>query len=89
VHPEAWLTVKTSPSMVSVPDRAGPSQAATLKPTVPDPAPVCPEVIEIQGALLCADHSHPAAVVTAIVPDPPLALTDWAVGAIDVVHPSP
>lgn len=58
-----------------MPVRVGPSQEPTLNPTAPGPLPLSPEVIAIHEALLCAVHPQPGAVVTLMVPDPPLAPT--------------
>jgi hypothetical protein len=68
--------------MVSVPVRAAPVFAWALKPTEPLAVPLAPEVMESHPALLVAVHAHPLVVVTATVPVPPLAATDWLVGAI-------
>ena len=79
----AWLTVKVRVAIVSVPVRAVPVLAATVKPTDPLPVPVAPDVIVIQDALLFAVHRHALVVVTATgVPVPPAAATFWLVGAI-------
>lgn len=72
-----------------MPVRDGPFHDETLNATVPDPTPDCPDVIEIHGASLWADHVHPAAVLTVIVPEPPLAPTVCDTGAIAVLHPTP
>jgi hypothetical protein len=89
LHPAVWVTVNRCPSTRSVPVRDGPSHALTLKATVPGPVPDCPEISAIHGTSLCADHVQPSAVLTAIVPEPPLAPTDCAVGRIEVLHPTP
>src|SRR5262245_41740271 len=49
-----WLTVNVRPPIVSVPLRAGPSVAPTLKLTVPLPEPLAPSVTVIQSAWLVA-----------------------------------
>jgi hypothetical protein len=53
--------------MFTVPVRALPVLAATLRPTEPFPLPDAPEVIVIHGTPLVAVHVQPAAVVTATV----------------------
>ena len=45
--------------------------ADTLKLTVPFPLPLAPMITVTHAALLVAVHEHPAAVVTATVPEPP------------------
>ena len=72
----ACVTVNVWPAMVSVPVRAGPVFAATVKFTVPLPVPdVTPSVSH--AALLTAVHVHPAVVVTATgVPAPPPLAAD-------------
>ena len=81
------MTVKVCPAMVSVPDRAGPVDAAVANAIVPGPFPFCPDVIAIQEALLPADQRQPASVATEMLPVPPLAATLWLVGVIDAVQP--
>jgi hypothetical protein len=76
VQPELWLTVNVRPATVSVPLRAGPVVAATANWTVPFPFRLPAFVIVIHDALLVAVHSHPATVVTATVPEPPVWRTD-------------
>jgi hypothetical protein len=76
VQPELWLTVNVRPAMVNVPLRAGPVVAATANWTVPFPFRLPALVIVIHEALLVAVHSHPATVVTATVPEPPVFATD-------------
>ena len=65
---------------VSVPLRALPPLAATLKLTVPAPLPLAPEVTVMNPALLTAVQLHPVAVVTARLPLPPAAEKFWLVG---------
>ena len=61
----ACVTVKAEPAMVSVPVRVDvPVFAATVKPAVPDPTTLAPDVTEIHEALLTEVHAHPAATVT-------------------------
>jgi hypothetical protein len=79
----AWFTVKACPAIESVPLRALPVLAATLKPTEPLPLPLAPEVIVSHDALLLAFHAHPAVVVTATLPLDALSGTFWLVGAIE------
>jgi hypothetical protein len=50
VHPGDCVTVIVRPATTSVPDRAGPSLAATRTATMPDPLPLAPLVIVIQVA---------------------------------------
>jgi hypothetical protein len=64
----AWVTVNPCPAIVSVPFRAAPVFAATLKPTDPLPLPDAPDVTVMNPALLAAVHVHPLAVVTVTVP---------------------
>jgi len=72
----AWFTVNARVAIVSVPVRAAPELAATVKPTDPVPVPVAPEVTEIHDAPLVAVHRHALVVVTATgVPAPPAAAT--------------
>jgi len=72
----AWLTVKARVAIVSVPVRAAPVLAATVKPTEALPVPVAPDVIVIHDALLLAVHRHALVVVTMTgVPVPPVAAT--------------
>jgi hypothetical protein len=59
---------------------------ATVNPTFPDPVPLAPDVIEIHNALLAAVHAHPAGIVTATVPLPPLPPTLWETGASVLLH---
>jgi hypothetical protein len=63
--------VKIDPAIVSVPVRALPVLAATVKLTLPLPVPLLPLVIVIQlFAPAVAVHGHPDCVVT--VTGPPL-----------------
>jgi hypothetical protein len=64
--PAAWFTLKGCPAIVSIPERAGPAFAATVKPTVPLPLPVAPDVTVIQVTWLVTLHAQPAVAVTAI-----------------------
>jgi hypothetical protein len=73
-------TVKVLPPTVRVAVRvAVPVLPATLKLADPLPEPL-PVPIVTHEALLEADHAHPAAVVTATVPEPPAFVNDWLVG---------
>jgi hypothetical protein len=76
LQPELWLTANARPAMVSVPLRAGPAFGATANWTVPLPLRLPPLAIVIHGALLAAVQSHPAAVVTATAPEPPVCATE-------------
>ena len=70
----AWVTGDVCPATVSVADRAEVEVfAAAVKLTVPLPEPLEPAVIVTHPALLPAVHEHPAVVVTAALPDPPVA----------------
>lgn len=69
----ACITVNVRPAIVSVPVRAAPLFAATLKATEPLPAPIAPDVTVIHDALLAAVHWHVLADVTVAVPAPPAA----------------
>jgi hypothetical protein len=53
--------------MATVPLRAAPVFAATLRPTDPLPVPDAPDVTVIHGTPLTAVHEHAAVVVTATV----------------------
>ena len=80
----ACVTVKVAPAIVSVPVRLDATVfAATVNPTVPFPEPVAPLVIVIHATLLTAVHEHPVATVTALLPVPPDAASDWLVGVMD------
>src|SRR6476660_8061906 len=59
--------------MPSVPLRAAPVFAATVKATVPLPLPVAPDEIVMKVALLVAVHAHPVPAVTGTDPVPPAA----------------
>ena len=51
-----------------------------LKVTVPSPEPLAPLVTLSHGALLAAFHVHPLAAVTAVVDNPPAAVSVREVG---------
>jgi hypothetical protein len=81
------LTVNVCPAIDSVPVRAGPLFAATLKDTVPLPLPDVPPVIASQSALFdVAVQAQPAAAVTVTDPAPPGVSTFAAIGAIVNEH---
>ena len=77
------------PATVSVPDRWPPVVDAALKPTVPGPEPLAPDVTVSQEALLVAVHEHPPAVATSMLPVPPLDGTSVLVGVIEKEQPPP
>jgi hypothetical protein len=80
-------TVNVLPAIVSVPVRAVPVLAAAVKPTVPLPVPLVPDVTVSHDALLVALHRHADWVETATGdPAPPAAAMFWLVGAIEYVH---
>jgi hypothetical protein len=54
--------------------------------TTPFPLPVDAEVSVIQLSFTTAAQSHPASVVTVMLPSPPMAGKDWLAGAIVVEH---
>lgn len=57
------------PAIVIEPERTVvPVLAATLYLAVPEPLPLAPDVIVIQGTPLTAVHAHPGVVPTAIEP---------------------
>jgi hypothetical protein len=72
--------------MVSVPVRAGPVLAATVKSTVPLPLPLAPAAIVIHVSVVVAVHAQPLAEVTATLPAPPLNPNVWLVGLSDARH---
>jgi hypothetical protein len=59
-HPCDCVTLKRCPAIVTELLRGGPVVAATLRPTVPLPRPLAPEVIVIHGASGAAVHAHNA-----------------------------
>ena len=72
--------------MVSEPERlVVPVFAVKLNATVPVPEPEAPDVSVIQPLLLAAVHAHPVAVVTVLLAEPAVAVTDWLAGDIDGV----
>jgi hypothetical protein len=74
--------VKVWPPIVIVPCRVCVAVfAATENDTVPLPLPLAPAVtVSHDGALLTADHAHPAGAVTAVEPLAPAAATLLLVG---------
>jgi hypothetical protein len=77
----AWVTVKVTPPIVSVPVRFVPAVlAAAVKLTVPFPDPDAPAVIVNQLSLLVAVHEQPVGAVTDVEPVPPAAAIDSDVG---------
>ena len=79
----ACVTLNVWPPIVSVPVRALVfGLADALNATVPAPLPLAPLVTVNHDVLLLTPvHAHPASVVTAVDPVPPLATTDWLVGS--------
>lgn len=82
----ACVRVNADPAIVSVPTRLVVAVFAE-KPnaTVPVPEPEAPDVRLIQELLLAAVHAQPAAAVTALLPEPADAITDWLAGEIEGV----
>jgi hypothetical protein len=75
------VTVKVWPAMITVPVREVPAVlAATLRPTVPLPVPLAPEVTVIHDALLVADRAQPVVPLTETLTPPPPAATVVLVG---------
>jgi len=80
------VTLNVCVAIITMPVRAAPVFAATLKPTTPLPVPAAPDVTVSHTALLTAVHAHAAAVVTFTVPVLAVEGTFCAVGAIAYVH---
>ena len=80
------MTLNVCVAIVTMPVRAAPVFAATLKPTTPLPVPAAPDVTVSHTALLTAVHAHAAVVVTFTVPVFAVEGTFCAVGAIAYVH---
>ena len=80
----ACVTVNVLPAIVTVPVRDDVLVlAATLRPTLPLPDPLAPDVTVIQPVLLLtAVHVQPLAADTLTVTVPPLEVTLWDVGVI-------
>jgi hypothetical protein len=79
----ACVIVKVCPAAVIVPVReAVVVFAATVKPAVPFPEPLAPELIVIQLAPLVAVQAHPVPAVTLRLPGPPAAAAASVVGVM-------
>ena len=85
-EPAACVTLNVCVAIVTMPVRAVPVFAATLKPTTPLPVPAAPDVTVSHTALLTAVHAHVAVVVTFTVPVLAVEGTFCAVGVIPYVH---
>ena len=68
--------------MVTVPVRAAPLFAAVVRPTVPFPAPLAPDVTAIHGTFEVDVQLQPAPAVTITDVVPPPAAADVDVGLI-------
>jgi hypothetical protein len=83
----ASLTVNAMPPIVRVPLRGVVVRfGSALKPTVPAPVPLLPDVTVNQLSLLVAVQSHPACVVIVTLPVPPRPATDCEIGEIAYEH---
>jgi hypothetical protein len=71
LHAVACVAVNVWLAIVSVPERPGPSFAATENVTVPLPEPLAPDLMVIQDALLALVQAQPATIVTVIGPPAP------------------
>lgn len=81
--------MNVAPAIVSVPVRAAPVLAATLKPTDPFPVPLAPDVTAIHCTLLLAVQVQPDGVVTLTgPPGPPVDETDSLEGEIAKEQPA-
>jgi hypothetical protein len=81
--------VNVFPAIVSVPVRAAPTFFDTLKPTLPFPVSLAPDVRVIHESLLTAVHEQPAVVVTCTVgPFPPPAFIDALDGLMEYEQPA-
>jgi hypothetical protein len=81
--------VNVCPAIVSVPVRAAPTFFDTLKPTLPFPVSLAPDVTVIHESLLTAVHEQPAGVVTFTVgPFPPPAFIDALSGLMEYEQPA-
>ena len=87
LQPVSWLTVNVWPAVVMRPLRAVPEFAATENCTVPEPAPLAPDVMLIHMTFAVAVHPHEPLAVTPNEPDPPAAGTVAFGGATEYVHP--
>ena len=84
------VTVTVWPATVSVPVRcAVAALVVALKVTVPLPDPLAPLPIVSQAALLVALHAQPVAAVTAVVDEPPAAVSVRDVGDTPKVQAAP
>ena len=83
----AWVTVKVWPPIASVPERAAPVLAATVKLMVSllvlEASPV---TVNHPSFALAVHVQVPADAVTATDPEPPASPMFWPVGAIVIVH---
>jgi hypothetical protein len=86
-QPGACVTVMVCPAIVSVPERDGPSVAAIVNVTLPDPFPLAPDVSVIHGTLLTALQAHPAAAATFTDRAPPEGSAANVSGATSKLHP--
>jgi len=81
--------VNVFPAIVRVPIRAAPTFLETLKPTLPFPVSLAPDVTVIHESLLTAVHEQPAVVVTCTLgPFPPPAFIDALVGLMEYEQPA-
>lgn len=77
LHADASLTTKMRPPMVRKPLRENVEVfAAAVKPTLPLPEPLAPDVTANQLVPLVAVHAQPAGAVTPTVPAPPVPAID-------------
>lgn len=60
--------------------------AAALKPTEPLPLPLAPLVTVSHDAVLTAVQPQPPAAVTVTVPEPAADVSDWLTGEMDGSH---
>jgi hypothetical protein len=74
-------TVTRWPATVTLPVRAGPVVASTVKLTVPVPVPDAPAVTAIHESFALAVHVQPAGAVTATEAGPPALPIETPVGA--------
>ena len=73
------MTVNRCPPIVTIPFRAAPVFACTVKLTVPLPLPLASPTIEIHGAFVDAVQAQTLAAVTFTVPGPPAPPNDAVV----------
>jgi hypothetical protein len=79
----AWVTVNVLPAIVSVPVREDvDALEAAENVTVPLPVPLLPAVIVNHATLLTAVHVQAVPAITAVLPAPPPADMEKAVGEI-------